>query len=334
MLFSSREVLRLHVDLRDRLANPNDVLGRFLDAYAVRIGQSNGPMSIAAGVARHVAFARTYHVTAPMMTLVRKRSLDLDRVPADTRFGKVEPPFGFGFCVFDEPLSEKDVRGCTQRSVALSWGPASSARATSGSPVSGRFLVWWGHTTLAPDEVHANMVRETRPSDGLDAKRYLDFQQRLGGWTVTSVSFVPFDTPLGDVFVDASEVRLQELKAEGVSPATVYNHVRHAFALFDLMGETLTVSSSVLPVDRQTVKFAKRSRISPDITTLILRRESVPTLHPGSGSPLQHRIPVNGHNRTYHRGTPNEFTIFIRDHERGPADAPYRSTRKVHRLSR
>lgn len=341
MILSSREVLQLHVDLRDRLANPQDVLSRLLDAYAAdALGQSN---SVSQVVSMHVRHGRTYHVEPQMNDLIRRRADDLERYPVTHQFGHSEAPFSLGLCLFDEPWAEREVRGRIQRSLALSWGPAVARFESGASTRHGAFLVWWGHSTRAPDDMHEEQItgRSMVPSTGkmLDPKGYADLNRRTGGWAITGMDFVPHDSRVGDIRIWPTEAKLAQAAREGWTPWPdgTHNYARQVCALWDLMGETRSVVASETKgadLDRMTRKFARRNKIGTDITTLTLRREDRPTLHPGTGTPLAWRVPVNGHNRTYHRDTPDEFTIFINDHERGPKDAPLRVTRKVHRLAR
>jgi hypothetical protein len=339
MILTSREVLQLHVDLRDRLANPVGHVGQFITAYA-RSTYGQIIDTLAETVGRHVQHARTYHVEPQMMELVQRRADDLSRYDEVHRFGWSEPPFPVGFCVFDQPLETREMRNRIQRSVAVSWGPAQTV--WQGQKASGRFLVFWAHAYRAPDDLTAEALsgnysvpdEEPLPPAAFEAQ-----VARQGGWMVSCMDFVSLDQRVGPLRVQVRPERKQQILIEGNTwpEEGTLNYARYMASLWDLMGETRTVVASEVreaDLDRMTRKFARRNKINTDITTLTLRRENRPTLHPGTGTPLSWRVPVNGHNRTYHRGTSDEFTIFIKDHERGPKGAPLRVTKKVHRLAR
>jgi hypothetical protein len=211
-----------------------------------------------------------------------------------------------------------------------------------GQKASGRFLVFWAHAYRAPDDLTAEALsgnysvpdEEPLPPAAFEAQ-----VARQGGWMVSCMDFVSLDQRVGPLRVQVRPERKQQILIEGNTwpEEGTLNYARYMASLWDLMGETRTVVASEVreaDLDRMTRKFARRNKINTDITTLTLRRENRPTLHPGTGTPLSWRVPVNGHNRTYHRGTSDEFTIFIKDHERGPKGAPLRVTKKVHRLAR
>lgn len=76
----------------------------------------------------------------------------------------------------------------------------------------------------------------------------------------------------------------------------------------------------------------------PDVVVADLRRVKYPVkeqrLTDGSTVMWSHRWKVRGHQRTLHRGTPQERTIWVREYEKGPEGAPLIEKDRVYRLAR
>lgn len=328
-----RDALRMHADVADRIAIPG---GRMHDAVGSFAGDHfadapSGP-PIANTVRTHLTRGRTYHVAPDLLALARRRAdamVDTATVEKDGM-----PPFAMGWCVFAVPLELTELRGRMVKHIAFSWGPARAARSRDalggglGDAVSGRFITLWGNAVSHPDEVHASLSAHYPPGvyDGAIAG--------TGGWTPTTMDFIAHGQRLGARIITPGEDEANRARRDGDEPYDGYNWRRIIVALWGLMGETRTTATTTEHVDRPTMKLARRAKIGTDITVITLRRQAREVIHPGSGTPLQYRVPVDGHHRTYHRGTPAEFSIWINDYERGPKDAPYRANKKVVTLAR
>lgn len=348
-MITPRDALRMHVDLRDRLENPNGALAHYLRVFARgQYDDERATASIAETVARHLQVARTYLVEPKMIDVTTRRAEDPGHFTGVEQFGRFEAPFALGFCAFGKPLETIEIRGRVQKVVALTWGPAQARFLdSSAEPKAGRFVVLWTNVHMAPDQVHEDGLSGRHPGgarpldadeelEDYDPKEYAEAIQVVGGWAPTLMDFIPHDARIGPPRIEVPVEKRQLAVIRGSSWARegTTNYARVCAALWELMGETLSTASTP-SLDRATQRWAaRRAKISTDITVLTLRREARPVLRPGSGKPLEHRVPVNGHRRTYHRGSPDEFTIYIRDHWRGPKDAPIRANRKVARLAR
>jgi hypothetical protein len=348
-MITPRDALRMHVDLRDRLENPNGVLAQYLRGFVRhQYDDERATASIAETVGRHLQVARTYMVEPKMIDVTTRRAEDPEHFVGTEQFGQFEAPFALGFCAFGTPLDTIEVRGRIQKVVALTWGPAQARFLdSSAEPRAGRFVVLWTNVYLAPDQVHEEGLAGNHPGgvrpldegagpDDYSPREYAEFMQRVGGWAPSLMDFIPHDARIGPPRIEVPMEKRQLAVIRGASWARegTTNYARVCSALWELMGETLSTASTPR-LDRATQRWAaRRAKISTDITVLTLRREARPVLHPGSGKPLEYRVPVHGHPRTYHRGTPDEFTIHISDHWRGPKDAPIRANRKVTRLAR
>jgi hypothetical protein len=327
---TSREVLRLQVDLRDRLqSNDNllaDSLHGWLQAKHRETTRDTG-RALATVIHNHVAYGHSYHVEANMVDVLMRRVGDRDHFSMSARFSEFVPPTQLGFCVFEKTVDLPEIHGRMQRGLALSWGPAQTyADQTMSKVVEGRMIVLWTNTFIAPDEVHEHNLR-TMPE-------LVGFPAKVGGWVPAVMDFFPYDAKLGPARmpVDYAERQLAIIKDDVFATETINQAWVYA-ALWELMGETVVARDSP-HLDRATQRFARRNHIPTDITTMTLRREAKPVVAPGSGTPLSWRIPVDSHQRTYHRGTPEEFTIWVRPHWRGPQDAEVRQTKKVRNLKR
>lgn len=337
----SREVLRMHVDLRDRLENPLGPLGRSVGYYAQhQYDDSRAGATLAETLYRHTLYARDYHVEEKMVDLAVRRAEDPEHFTGTEQFGQFEAPFAMGFLVFGKPLETIEVQGRTQKAVAMTWGPAEAKFESGDPPVSGRFVVFWSNLYRAVDDIHRESMlgidTRVRSDDTIMSPAEFDrTSAMLGGWAPTLMDFIPFDARIGPprIEVPLERRQLATIKGRPWAREGTSNYARIVASLWELMSETLSTAHTE-PLDRTTRRWAARAKIATDITVIKLRREAQHTISPGSGTPLQYRVPVNGHNRTYHRGTPDEYTIWIRDHERGPKDAPYRANRKVYNLVR
>lgn len=329
-MITPRDVLRMQVDLRDRLENPVGPLGKWVASFAEdQYRDVRASKSIADTVFRHVQHGRAYHVAPNMVDMIVNRAEHPEHFSGIEPIGSFTQPFNIGFCVLGEPLKTVEVRGRQQKTVAFSWGPADARYLDSGKTTvtPGVFLTEWSNAYLAPDEVHAWAMSQD--------PEYIDAIRLVGGWAPIVMDFIPLDAKIGPPRIDVPYEKRQLAVIEGWewNRDGTSNYARLLAALWELMSETLSTAHTER-LDRATFRFAKRAKIDTDVTVITLRREARETMHPGSGTPLQYRVPVNGHPRTYHRGAPDEFTIWINDHERGPKDAPYRANRKVYSLVR
>lgn len=341
---TAREVLQLHLDLRSRLENPDGMLAKYLAAFiSSQYGNERSGLSMATTVSRHLQYARTYLVEPDLSALAMRRADDVDHMAITAQFGQFEPPFAMGFCCFTHPLETIELRGRTQRSVALTWGPAEARY--SGTTRSGKLVVLWTNAHRAIDDIHREamagtlkgLVGAARDEEPMQPSEYVELMGQVGGWAPAVVDFIPADARLGNPRIEVPLEKRQIAAIEGWEWARegTSNYARIICALFELMDETLAGAhvEKALP-DRATQRRAARAKINTDITVIKLRRQAQPVQEPGSGTPLAWRVPVNGHHRTYHRGTDREFKIWIRGHWRGDPEAPVRANRKLYHLSR
>lgn len=327
---SPRDVLRMQADLRDRLENPISSTSRVVGGYiAHRYANEHLGDIFPPVIYGHIRLSRAYHVEDKMVDLILDRATHPDHFQGNETLMEIPPPFAMGWCVLGRPLELIEVRGRVQTSVAISWGPMEAKVVDNPEKTkTGRLVVFWTNALQVQDEVHDELVSE-------HSDTYGGVLRRSGGWSPTAIDFLAFDEKIGPARLDVpDDIRLKvEREGRHTPDEGLVNHWRILAALWELMSETLSTAHPE-HLDRATLRWAKRSRISPDITVIKLRREVRAVLNPGSGTPLQYRVPVVGHNRTYHRGSPEEFTIWVSDHERGPLDAPYRANKKVYNLVR
>jgi hypothetical protein len=163
--------------------------------------------------------------------------------------------------------------------------------------VTGWALSAWNDARREPDEVAAGM-RSDNPG-----MRHL---QEMRWWPCTTL-FLPRDQRLGHptwpvtdedrARADAEAVEAPFLGLPAVADA-VPNLVRTWVALWQLFGEERGpgITEQAHP-QRPALRLARRVLQTSDITVTVLRRR--PGHHTGTGTPLDHRVPVDEHTRGY-----------------------------------
>lgn len=335
MALSAMDALRMQADIRDVMGQRDSYLRTFVGAFAKDHPAISAEEDDELGprVQAHLDNAACYHVEPKMLELARRRSVADDHFRGIEQINQFPPPDPIGWCVFGSPLVTSDVRMKKQHVLAISWGPAQAryvAAADRDKTVrlsGGQLLCLWGNMRISPDEIHRENLADPVYRYGVERNR---------GWFPTIIDFMPYDRRIGPKTapVPLEKRQLMALDGEEWNREGTINYIRLACALWELMGEVLTVNREPAHLDRATRRWAARQRLTTGVTTMTLRRQQGPSVNPGSGTPLRWRIPVKAHPRTYHRGTPDEFTIDIGASWRGPKDAPRRVTEKIHTLKR
>jgi hypothetical protein len=195
-------------------------------------------------------------------------------------------------------------------------------------------VVAWNDLRRGRDEVGRDQDEELAKTVGPN-------RERTGGWAPNLMEFLHPDMRPGPARIEVSDeirARNEKLGLPVLEEGTL-NQVRMIMALWGLMNETISRGEAVeeRPVKRQDRRQAERLRLQPAVTVMTLRREADPVLSPGSGSPLEYRVPVEGHTRRYWCGTGADRHVELRtigSHWRGPKDAPVRVRPKISRLAR
>jgi len=329
------EVLRLQASLLDELAGPAGVQ---LQATAVEqdVVSADERDHVSQLCMAHVRFGRAYLITAHMTAAVAYRIQDTERLPPLLHCPTdVEPPHPSGFVLFETPLTVPEIRGRIQLCHALTWGRALSRDPRTGVRRGGWLCTTWNDVRREPDEVSRITLRE-----------YPDKASVLGRWWPVHSIFLHHDQRLGDVDRPTYPQERQQLEDKyGADPpviGTVSNPRRMHVAVWQLLTETVHVRGAtdqeIAYPDRGTGRWARRQHMQGDITVITLRRPAEPVRHPGTGTPLDHRVPVKQHRRTYwckgEDGLLHPEKRTIGAHIRGPAGTPLVVTDKLERLSR
>lgn len=343
-VLTPRDALRMHADIRRHLADADSdavnlrslVAGYFKSLYGWQADRD----ALAATAARHIDTSCTYHVTPELVGIAVRRAEAFDDAITIDEAGR--PPEEVGWCVFGVPLETSasedpgtELYDLVQRTCAVSWGPCTAVTVAADGgrgKVAGRMLILWANLGYAPDDVHRHALAEP------DADKYLDVMRQVGGWTPAHVDFVPHGTrlPRTGYAHTAEHSMIRKTAPDGTRIASATGWLRFIAAVWQLMGETVdhgAAGESRPDGARPPLRWAERVKVA-GLTVITLRRSTEAVQHPGTGTPLRWRVPVKRHPRTYHRGTPQEFTITVRAHEKGPQGAPYRRTDKVYTLAR
>ena len=280
----------------------------------------------------HVQYGRAFLITERMSGVVQRRSQDTDRLPPMTHCpADVEPPRRSGFAVFEEPVPIPEIRGRLQLCHATTWGPGYSRNRDTGVNVHGWLLTTWNDIARDPDEVSRITLR-----------MYPEKARPLGRWWPVHSLFLPQDQRLGDVDRPIYDAERAELETKyGTEPPiatdVLPNPRRLHVALWQLLSETVhthgTTTEEIGYPDRGAFRMARRLGMDSDITVITLRRPAEPTLHPGTGKPLDHRVPVCQRVRHYWvrgaDGVLRREPRIIGAHERGPEGTPLIVTKRL-----
>jgi hypothetical protein len=300
--------------------------------------------------------ADAFFVSENMVDVMMQRALDT--LPDDTQLSEVPPPRQIGFAYLESPITLYASRGKQILVHAITWGPASTIGGTPGWIISR-----WNDSRRQPDEAYQEMVENVNP---VTLKEFYD---ETGGWNLIGVAFVPKDMRVGPALIEMtrwskddggwqttsgfnpSETSLVNMSmcspeppADGVQQdewlehegAEYFNEIRIIAALWQLMDETISEWHDE-PLKRADRRRAMHNKIKPRVTVIKLRRIVNGFIGaPGTGHPLTLRVPVSGHWRLQPYGPGRNFVhrIWIKEHERGPVDAPYSMSRKVNHLAR
>lgn len=316
-----RDVLTQHLDLLELLGNGATPLGGYLDKVAQFDGVVGEQTRIAPHLAQDVRNARAYLIAEHMTAQINARAAGMSEI---TRVGIEEyrPSRPQGFVVFEEPLRYIEVRGREQIIHVLTWGTTTN----SVDGATGWLVQTYNDLDREPDEIAAMDVAR-------GARRV------IGRWHGISTYFLPRDMRVGPEFNQPTAEHLERLKSEGVDGCPVRNMHRHVIALWALLNETISVHTTHgrESFDRPTARWAKRRKLPTEVTVVTLRRAAQPVQSPGTGTPLDHRVWVDGFRRRYWCGSGADRHQEWRNvggHWRGPEGAPVENRPKVDRLSR
>lgn len=336
-MLSPSDVLRMQVSLAEALNSPENTSAKSLDGLAFSEGlQHENDTTTSAFAANHVRNARAYQVTEEMGALVQARFESLHHIPATTHCPTdIAPPRTAGFVVMEEPIAFLDVRESVNLAHALVWGPATVRVTHSGPTVSGWALTAWNDISRRADDVSIQMVRDYPHIDRLLHMRW---------WPATAL-FLSQDQRVGQPYFritgedrEKAERRFPEFKSAPPAVAEqVPNLFRYWLALWQLFTEERgpAIAETTHP-QRPALRLARRVLQTSDITVITLRKR--PGAHTGTGTPLDHQVPVTEHYRSYLCRQPDGTLAWekrkIREHLRGPHGTPLIVRKKMERLSR
>lgn len=223
-----------------------------------------------------VGRARAYRVQENMTDVIAARARDLpaDAVVVDGR----RPPRPFGLVRLDEPLRLRNVQGEGQAAYWVGW-----ASFTIPGGAQGWALTLWNDVLDGPDETTRNLWRDAEAKDP-NAYREVSVadghREMFGRWAPITIDYVMEGAPLRG------------------GPGDDADALRTIVALWELLGETAPAPADLDRVEqadehlpRTTRRRALREGIDePAVTTVVLRRQSRPVQHPGTGVPHDSRV--------------------------------------------
>lgn len=243
---------------------PRSQMGDMIDLEALgRKAETLVGPTLAPAVACGLSIGRTYRVQENMSVPIAERA---DAMASTLRiFDDVKPPSASGFVWLDEPIPH-DVRGHIEND-----DPGYSA-------------ITWTCSVDDRDDPHTLIYITTLWAD-LYHRSWWDAPPKQ--FTLTT-RFCP--------------VTVVAVKAGGrvggptLTATDTRSPMRLVAALWQMLTETLPASDGGRvehtdeDVDRRAQRRARRSGIDAAVTTVVLRRESRPTRHPGSGTPWDSKV--------------------------------------------
>jgi hypothetical protein len=267
----------------DELIVPRSKMSELADTMAMGVSPEVQGQSVAPLIVHGLKRGRAYRVQENMTEVVSARAREL---PDNTRaIIDIQPPRPNGFAWFDEPIpafrDDPEERGYS----AISWTSAVDKFPDDGTAavsyedvhqIGLSFLI-----TFWADLHH----RAWRSSSGITAPHTALFPV-----TVRSMY-------AGDRVRGLWQARLAQHVEFEIDTPLVLRPERIALALWQLLGETIPappgsrVDRDDEHVPRSTERRARNLGMQePGVTTVVLRREARPTLHPGTGTPMSSRV--------------------------------------------
>lgn len=258
--------VRLHMELGGggQIEVPRSQMGDMIDLEALNtLPDGIHIPSLAPAIACGLTLGRAYRVQENMSVPIAERA---DAMAGTLRiFDDIKPPSASGFVWFDEPIPH-EVHGRIERDdpgfSAITWTCAVDDR---DDP---RQLVYV--VTLWADLYHRSWW-DAPPKRFTLTTRFCP----------VAVVSVRAGTRIGRPVIVGTDTRTP---------------VRLVAALWQMLTETLPtrdgerVEHADEDVDRRAQRRARRSGIDAAVTTVVLRRESRPTRHPGSGTPWDSKV--------------------------------------------
>ena len=352
---TAAETVRLHADLAERFTNESFREWVWANLTKLRTLPDDVGWRTVGLFRSHLAVAENFFVTEAMMPVVYGRAMEL---PDDLPQIAAEPPDGYGFLVFEQPIHITNGLGRQETITAMSWGTGTILddfhyHGETIPGMHGRVIATW---TRVYDEEQRFIEQDIDPDTlaGLERLR--------GPWHFVMLGGMWDGDLLGPLFPseeqmahDSGSPRLQQLlQREGLVPDEAQLETRHRVgnivappghsvsihkiiaALWSLCNETIP-GSAILDrhqPDRATRRLARRMQHPGDVSIVRLRREEERIGGIETGRTIGVRYHVKGHHRVLKRGTPEERTVWVHEHWRGPEDAPLSLRQTVRTLIR
>lgn len=284
--------------------------------------------------------AEAYHVNNDMSTLV---TFSASRLDQDDRFNIESAPSDAGLVRFDGGLPFEDVRGKKLTISWMAWLPVETVDAGTGQRKRALQLFLWNDHREEPDDIYREMV-------GKEGDRWPEVDRTIGRWGFIGAEMIYAGDHLGPAMVDPGEERAAEILAAGATPQAFSNSKRLLYALWLMLGQTITATSSE-PIPKPTRKRAERAKIPPRVTVIYLRRKETRRTEGESKVEWSHRWVVKGDWRWRRCGKdhplaqpyPKEMAdtaglyrarVWIDDFVKGPSDKPLVMKDRVYALHR
>lgn len=365
------DALDIHTALAVRLANHG--MQDYMNAIARMSHIQDGQYGIDFRnfghiIAHQVLRSATFHVNASVTPEIM-RTAESYR-DADTIDSIAWPPQQRGVMVLDEPIRFREPRSRWQAAHIVTWqpltekvripvafSPSSPSRPVDypfGDPSTfitvqpgepdyeppmGYLVTLWNDANREADTVTQELIDDIRRDNRPHAIE--DVTRMLGGFFPIQTFAAEVAQRCGPMWHEIGYEKAREIHREGYTPNPqgAMSVGRMILACWDLMSQTIPAAE--LPevdrhVSRTMRKRAQREGLSGEVSVIVLRREKRAVQHPGTGTKLDHQVPVAGHyrNQACGKGRKERKRIWVADHKRGPEGTPVINKPKVYDLRR
>lgn len=281
---NAAEVIEAQADLHWRLVEHRTPATREGDAaplmqYLFHLAQrGTGDAELAefltVRAVKGVGRARAYRVQENMTEAIERRAREFD---PDMKVSRDDmPPRPDGIVRLEEPLRFVNHGGLDQAAHWITWSGFEEA----DTALRGAVITLWNDVLTEPDQQIRATWAETQVASPLDIRGGEGHRTLFGRWAPVTIGYI----------------------VEGATIEAPHYATRLLLALWALLGETVPASggdrveATEDHLSRTVRRRAARDGIeAPAVTTVVLRRESRPTINPGTGTPWDSRVWIEGY---------------------------------------
>jgi hypothetical protein len=258
------EVLDHQAEMIDRLTQPffsEMISSTIREQYVSEVSLSEEEwagalVALPAVLGRTLRSSYAYHVTADMAEVVMGAAAGLDEL--DRWLPQLAPsPHGFARIEGGFPID--DARGRQMRVDWIVWGPV---RTIDGEAATG---LWLFNDQYDDPDAISRSIWERHGREAV--------LRETGRWGFIGLDLQAEEGRMGPAYVMPDSEHAERIRADGATPHAFSRPHRCVYALWLLLGQTLT-SVTEADIPRSFAKRAIRKSLPPRVTVIRLRRRS------------------------------------------------------------